>query len=673
MEGRTMQARKKKRSEGHVSFCLYSVFLILLVFLFIPAQSQEKRKISLEDFYELKEIKALSFSPDNHWLAYVVTSKDKAKNSRYSNLWMVPVAGGKSVRLTYQEKKDDLPAWSPDGRYLAFISNRSGKSGLWLFRAEGGEPYELTKMETDIESFVWSPDSSRIAFLAKDPKGKEKGENEGREIIVVNRLQHKRDGEGYLDDRHRHIWMVHVLSGEIKKLTDGPFDEEDISFSPDGREIIFSSNRTANPEANRNSDIWALEIETGKIRQITTDSRTETNPRFSPDGRSVAYLQTSGPVYGTNFLWLSSADGSHPRKLTSSLDRNVLPKFFWSGDGHYIYFCLEDSGNQLLARVETETGKMEKLISGERVINNLAVSADGHYLAFTSSDPINPPEIYICRSDGQDLRKLTSLHEEFSARLNLSWPENIHYRSFDGQEIEGWILKPPDFDPTKKYPLIVRVHGGPNAQYDTSFNFEFQLLAAENYVVLYTNPRGSSGYGEAFGRAIWADWGNKDLKDILAGINYVIKRGYVDPGKIGIYGWSYGGILVNYAITRTNLFRSAVSGASDSDYFSCYGTDDLHLWWEEELGLPWENFELYRRLSPIKEVKKVRTPTLFLCGQFDYRCPLPQSEMMYLSLKRLGVETELVIYPGEGHNLSQLDHQIDRMKRVLAWFNKYLK
>ncbi|MCX7973723.1 MAG: S9 family peptidase [Candidatus Aminicenantes bacterium] len=663
---------------------LIFLFLLTIGLIFTPAKPVEKRKISLEDFYEFKEIRDLSFSPDNKWLSYTVIVKDKEKKSRNSDLWMIPVEGGPALTLTYHDQSDTQPRWSPNGRYLAFLSNRSGKNQIWLFNTQGGEPYQLTRIESDIEKFSWSPDSSTIAFLAKDPKIKERKEqkdkmNEEREedknqeIIVVNRLQHKRDGEGYLDNRYTHIWLVSISTGETRKLTDGPYDEADICFSPDGREIAFSSNRTENPDGNRNTDIWAVDIKTGKIRQITIEPKPEANPCYSRDGRFVAYLQPSSPVYGTNFLWLIPAQGGQPIKLTASLDRNILPDFFWSKDNRYIYFCFEDSGNQSLARVEIKSGQIERLVSGEKVLRHLTLSPDGRYLAFVQTDSLRPAEIFVAHENDQEARKITSIHDNFIAQLNLTLPENIHYRSFDGQEIEGWLMKPIDFDANKKYPMIVLVHGGPNAQYDTSFNFEAQLFAAEGFVVFYSNPRGSSGYGEAFGRAIWADWGNKDLNDILAGIEHVLKKGFIDKNKLGIYGWSYGGILVNYAITKTNLFRAAISGASDSDYFSCYGTDDLHLWWEEELGLPWDNFDLYRRLSPIKEVKKVRTPTLFLCGQFDYRCPLPQSEQMYVSLKRLGVETELVIYPDESHELSQLVHQMDRLKRVLAWFNKYLK
>ncbi len=656
-----------------------ALLTVLLFILAAETQGAEKRKLSLDDFYQFQSISQPAFSPDGRWITYVVTTKNKEKNSRNADIWMIPALGGNPVRLTYHEKGDTHPLWSPDGKYLAFLSSREEKNQIWVFQAQGGEPYQLTTINSDVESFVWSPDSSLIAFLAKDPetaaeeKDQKNEETKEPKIIVVNRLQHKRDGEGYLSHKRRHIWVVSLQDRTMKKLTDGPYDEEDICFSPDGQEIFFSSNRTDNPDGNRNSDIWAVELETGKIRQVTTDTRPETNPSVSWSGQEVAYLQVSSPVYGTSFLWNLPAKGGKAKKLTAELDRNIQPPLLWSKNDDYIYFIVEDSGNRHLSRIKPRGGEVERIVPGEVVVEAAAISADGRYLAFTMVAPLAPPELYIYQEKGKEIKKLTSLHEKLISELKLSQPENIHYPSFDGQEIEGWLMKPVDFTAGQKYPLIVMVHGGPNAQYETSFRFEFQLLAAEGYAVLYTNPRGSSGYGEPFGRAIWADWGNKDLKDIMAGVDYALQQGYIDPSRIGIYGWSYGGIMTNYAITRTTRFRAAVSGASDSDYFSCYGTDDLHLWWEEELGLPWENFDLYRQLSPIKDITKVKTPTLFLGGQFDYRCPLPQSEQMYLSLKRLGVDTELVIYPGESHEIRRLDYQVDRLKRVLAWFNRYLK
>jgi len=368
-----------------------------------------------------------------------------------------------------------------------------------------------------------------------------------------------------------------------------------------------------------------------------------------------------------------SSDGGEPIKLTAKLDRNVQSKPLWSPDDKHICFILEDSGNWHLCRISSTGGEIERVVAGERMIRNLIMSPDGENVAFLLGDFMSPPELYAAKANGEGLKKVTSVNDKIMAQLKLSKPENIHYKSFDGQEIEGWVMKPIDFEAEKKYPMILRAHGGPVSQYGATFNHEFQLLAAEGYVVLFTNPRGSSGYGEPFSRAIWADWGNKDLKDVVAGVDYVIKQGYVAPDKLGVSGWSYGGIMTNYAITRTNRFKAAISGAGESDYFSCYGYDDLHIWWETELGLPWENFELYRKISPIKDITKVKTSTLFMCGQFDYRCPLPQTEQMYLSLKKLGVETELVIYPGESHGIRKPDHQIDRLNRIVKWFDKYLQ
>ncbi len=662
-------------------FSILAIFIILCCFLSL-AEEKDKRKITADDLFYFKRISQPKFSPDGKWIAYVVTVIDKEKNSANSDIWMIPAQGGKAIKITNNEKGDSSPCWSPDGKYLAFLSARKKKNQIWLFNMLGGEPYQFTKMNNGVSSFIWSPDSSKIAFIAKDPEPekdeeKEKGKDEKKkpDVIVVKRLQHKRDGIGYLDDKRNHIWLISLEKEKPEKLIDGQYDERNISFSPDGKEILFTSNRTENPDSNKNDDIWAINIETKKTRQLTTNKGPDSNPSWSHDGKKVAYIATTvfNPVYATSFLWVVPSDGGEPTNMTAQLDRNVQSKPIWSTDDKYIYFVLEDSGNWHLCRISASGGDIERIVVGERTIRSPVISPNGQYLTFIFTDFLTPPELYSTKANGEDLKKLTGINDEIVAQLKLSKPENIHYKSLDGQEIEGWVMKPIDFEPDKKYPLILRPHGGPVAQYGASFSHEFQLLAAEGYVVVFTNPRGSSGYGNEFSRAIWADWGNKDLEDVVAGVDCVIKQGYVDPQNLGVFGWSYGGIMTNYCITRTDRFKVAISGASEADYFSCYGYDDLHLWWEKELGLPWKNYELYRKISPIKDVEKVKTATLFMCGQNDYRCPLPQTEQMYLSIKRLGVETEMVIYPGESHGIRKPDHQVDRLKREIGWFDKYLQ
>lgn len=653
-----------------------------MVYSLTFGEDVKKQKIKLDDLYNLKQISQLQYSPDGLWIAFVVTKAEKKENSYNSDIWMMPAKGGTPLKLTSHIKEDHSPQWAPDGKYLAFLSERTGKSQIWLFHTQGGEPRQLTKMNNDVESFTWFSDGTRIAFIAKDPEPKD--QKKKSDVIVVNRLQHKRDGEGYLDEKRDHIWLISVENSQPQKLTDGPYDEEDISFSPDGKEILFVSNRSENPDANENTDLWAVEIESGRMRQLTANVGPDFHPSWSHDGQSIAYLASLdfNNVSGITYLWRIDAEGKKPINLTEKTDRNVagwdaaeevMIKPIWSADDEFIYFILEDSGNWHLCRIHSSGGDHERLVAGERTAGNLALSPNGQDMIFTLEDSLSPPEIYTAKTNGQGLRRLTTLNEDFTAGLKLSEPMNIHCQSFDGQEIEGWVMKPVDFQPGRKYPMILWVHGGPQYQLGTFFDYRFQLLAAAGYVVLYSNPRGSTGYGEAFTRAIWADWGNKDLKDILAGVDHVVKMGFVDPEKVGITGWSYGGEMTNFAITRTDRFKAAVAGASDSDYFSCYGYDDLHVWWETEVGLPWEKPELYRRLSSIYDVHKVKTPTLYLHGQNDYRCPLPQAELMYLRLKKLGVDTELVIYPDESHSLSQPEHQIDRYRRTIEWFDKYLQ
>lgn len=662
------------------------VFIINLILSASIIEGKEKRKIKADDLYNFKQISNIQFSPDGRWIAYAVTVAERESNSYDSDIWMRPSKGGTPIRLSRHEKMNSSPCWSPDGKYLAFLSARKGKTQIWLFNTVGGEPYQLTDMSNGISSFVWSPDSSQVAFITKDPNTKEEKKSD---VIVLNRLQHKLDGVGYLDNKRHHIWIIPARGGVPRKLTDGQYDEQSISFSPDGKEILFVSNRTEDPDANHNTDIWAIDVKIGRIRQITDDNKTESNPSWSHDGEYIAYLMFEGNLEGNKkkssvsnitFLWTVPARGGKPVNLTVDLDRNVVGRPLWSPDDKYLYFILEDSGNWHLCRIPSSGGKVERIIAGERSVSNswqqggVAISPEGKYLAFTLEDSLSLPELYITETSGEGLKQLTFINKELLSEVRLSKPENIHYKSFDGLEIEGWVMNPPDFHPGKKYPLVLMVHGGPLAQYGTVFSHQFQLLATEGYVVLYTNPRGSTGYGNSFTLGVTANWGNEDLKDVMAGVDYVIEQGYVDPERVGIGGYSYGGWMTNYAITRTDRFKAAVSMASSADYFSCYGTDDSFKWWEAEIGLPWDESEIYRKHSPIFDAKKVKTPTLFMCGQNDYRCPLPQSEQMYLSLKRLGIETELVIYPGESHGGSwRPDHKIDMLQRILNWFNKYLQ
>ena len=666
---------------------------MLLLAAAAGAQPQP-RQIRLDDWYALKSVGDFSVSQDGRAVAYVVREIDRDKDRRVASLWRVPAAGGNAERLTW-EGSAGSPRFSPDNKYLGFVSDRyverigtkkevAEAGQVWVLPLAGGEAFPITALKSGVDSFEWAPDSKRVAILsrdARDPDQKTEGKESAPPPIVLTRLQHKRDGGGYLDLRRRHVYLATVENAlgspgtpaDATPLTSGPFDDADIAWSPDGKWIAFSSNRTEEPDANENSDLWVVSVSGGEPRRVTTDPGSDGNPSWSPDGRMLAYVHMplDPPVYATPRLMVIPADGGASRDLTGRFDRHAGGSPRWAADGASVYVTLEDQGRSPLVRV-TLAG--EKTVVDEGDIGEFEVSRDR--VVATKATPKRPAELYVLSSPSAGApaaSRLTAVHEPLFQQLSFNAAENIHFKSADGTPVEGWIVKPPAFDASKKYPLVLRIHGGPVAQYTDAFSFEHQYLASLGYVVLFVNPRGSNGYGEAFCKAIFADWGNKDFSDVMAGVDHVIAQGFVDPKKLGVGGWSYGGILTNYVITKSTRFAAAISGASETDMFSAYGVDDLHLWWERELGLPWRNLELYRKLSPIMAVEKITTPTLLMVGDRDYRVPLPQSEQMYVALKRLKKETGLVIYPGQSHGISRPSYQIDRLRRYGFWYDKFLQ
>jgi len=662
---------------------LRSMLVIVFVLAFVASPtSQERRLLKVDDIFALRSVGDPRVSPDGGWVAYTVSQMDAKKDSSDTDVWMAPLAGGEAIRLTTSDKSESSPRWSPDGKHLGFISSRDGKkSQVWLLPRAGGEAFRLTDFKGGVSSFDWSPDSTRLAIVASDPDpDEEEGEDEAKKDdakapkpIVVTRLQFKRDGQGYLNDLRSHIYVFVVGSKKAEQVTTGAYDDRSPVWSPDGQSIAFVSNRTREPDANDNTEIFLVAAKAGETpRALTTSPGADSSPAFTPDGKSVVYEAGGDPAdmwYATNTLAVVPVSGGEPRVLTPGLDRNVSDPTP-TADGAAVMFSLEDGGNVHLARVPVAGGAIERVVGGEHNVGRFALGAHGE-VVLLESGPAYPAEVFAVR-EGQ-LARVTHVNDEFLQGIRLANVERFRAKSQDGTMIDGFLVRPPDRSAGAKVPAILRIHGGPVSQFTPSFSFEWQLLAAQGYAVVAANPRGSSGRGRDFSRAIWADWGNKDFDDVMAAVDHVVAMGVADPDRLGVGGWSYGGILTNYVITTTGRFKAAISGASEVNYTANYGHDHYQRQWVQELGLPWENTDRWLRLSPFFRVGKVTTPTLVMGGQEDWNVPIQNSDQLYQALRRRGIDTELVVYPGQGHGIRRPSYQKDRYERYIAWYDKYLK
>ena len=644
-----------------------------------PAAPAPLRPFSLDDLSRVRDVREPQISPDGAWVAYTVSTSDTAEDRSTSAVWMASWDGSRNVRLTTSKSGEHTPRWSPDGRWLAFLSSRDDDhTQLWLLDRLGGEGRKATTLPSDVDDYVWAPDGRRIALVAEDA---DTAKPKTPPPIVIDRFQFKQDESGYLGKQRRHLYVLDVESGKTAMLTSGDYDELLPAWSPDGKSLAFVSKRRPDFDRDSNWDLYVIAAGGGGAapRQLTTfegpdnDPDTESRPAWSPDGHSLAYLQ-GGPLkllyYAVQKLAVVPGAGGAPHILTAALDRNVASPV-WSGDGSSITFLLEDDRAVGLARVPAAGGAIERLVSGPRVVSAFTASANGK-LAVLVSTPVAPAEVFAL--DGSTLRPLSRQNDEWLARVTLGGVEPITFKSRDGTAVNGFAVKPPDFVPGKRYPTILRIHGGPVSQYQNEFDSQLQTLAGHGYLVVVANPRGSSGRGERFSTAIFADWGNKDAQDVLAAVDYAVAQGLADPARLGVGGWSYGGILTNYVIAQDQRFKAAVSGASIANVLAGYGTDQYVREYEVELGVPWKTADTWVKLSfPFLHADRITTPTLFLCGDKDFNVPLLNSEQMYQALRSLGVETQLVIYPGQHHGINKPSYRRDRLERYLAWYDKYLK
>ena len=656
------------------------VFSLLMLMCAIEAQAQTLKKRSLQpaDIYRLQEIYDPQVSPDGQWVAYVLSSTDTTKDRSNSDIWMVSWDGKQHLQLTNSTDGESTPRWSPDGKYLSFISARYGNDNaqLWLLDRRGGEAQKITDLKADINDYVWSPDSKKIVLELKDPDYSDTAKTKVKLPYVMDRYHFKQDYQGYLGNRKNHLYLFNVATHAIDTLTSGNYNESEPTFSPDGKKIAFISNHSQNPDKNENTDIFVIDATPlSNAIQLTSWPGADVQPRWSPDGKSIAYLQSSSnqnfTMYGHNYAAIIPAVGGTPKLLSVAVDRPIK-NLRWTKEGNALIGLLEDDRQCYPVQLNIADNKLTKLAGGDRSFGVLAYNgANNNWLA-SISEPQLPTELYAFEN-GQT-RRLTFSADSFLAPLKLSTVQGFKSKSKDGNIVSNILYLPADSINAKGLPLILFIHGGPVAQDEYEFDFTRLLYAAAGYAVVGVNYRGSNGRGVDYIKAIYGDWGNKEELDIIGAADDLVAKGIVDVNRMGIAGWSYGGISTDYTIATDQRFKAAVSGAGSALQLSLYGVDQYITQYETELGVPWKNSEKWIKLSyPFFHADKIKTPTLFMASEKDFNVPTVGAEQMYQALQSLGIPTGLVIYPGQHHGIVVPSYLKDRFERHIQWFNKYLK
>ncbi|MDQ3694200.1 MAG: S9 family peptidase [Chloroflexota bacterium] len=689
----------------------------------MPTAPPPGRPIEAEDLFQIKLVSDPRLSPDGSRVAYVVTTLDKDADDYFAAIWLVPRQGGDAIKLTAGTSRDTTPRWSPDGSTIAFVSNRppvippdqpaaiatkptkpepaaaKPLNQIWTIPVAGGEATQRTHRAFGAADPAWSPDGTMIAFLAlaepEDDAEHQWAPGPPKPVAderIIDRLRYRFDGRGFFAHRYQQVWTVPATGGEPRPLTGGDTDADQIAWSPDGSRIAFVSNRSEGRQVNSISAIYTVPARGGEIRPVIERDARFSAPAWSPDGTRLAFLgHLESFVNGRNDnLWTVAAAGGEPTNHTAELDRSLedagMSDVFvgsdqrpiWAREGTSVRVLASDQGTTHIYRVSLDDNTVSSVTSGDARVSAFDVTPDGASLVYIMGDATHPFELFTSRGTGRDKRQLSDHNREFLAEVALSPAQELRFQSQTGDlEIQGWIIKPPGFTDGVRYPLIVQIHGGPHAMYGCALFHEMQLMAARGYVVLFTNPRGSSGYGEAFTTCTRGAWGESDLPDILGGLDAILALGYVDEARAGVTGGSYGGYLTNWIVGHSDRFQAAVTQRCVSNFLSMYGTSDIGFDFGqyEWGGTPWANTDLFLKHSPISYVERIATPLLIIHNEGDLRCPIEQAEQLFVALKRQDKTTALVRIPEENHNLSRSgkpSRRLARLHHLIAWFDTHL-
>jgi len=650
--------------------------ILASIFFLTSVQAQNKRNIKPEDVYRVKSISNTRLSPDGNWVLYSLSTVDSLKDRYNSKLFMVSIDGKETVQLTEQTRNPSSPAWSPDGKYISFMAaskNEDGGSQLYLMDTRGGEPIQLTDIKGDIGAYKWFRDGSKIVFQISESSTANSTKTNIRKPYEIDRYNFKNDGEGYLDNRKTHLYLFDLKSKKLDTLTRGNHNETDFNISNDGRLLAFVSNVSPIPDLNSNSDVFILNLQEKSLpEKITSYKGADRAPQFSPNNEHLAYLRSSSEdnfnMYDQSHMMIYHLASKTHQRLGSEIDLS-MGSITWSKDSKFIYTPVENDRQQNLLQLDIKGKSYKWMTQTKGVFDGLNSNSSGEMIA-TFSDSNTPIEIY--RWNGKQFNRLTRISDDFLAPLKTAFVTGFEAKADDGNLVSG-ILYLPD-STSKNLPLVVFLHGGPVSQDEFSFDLSRQVLAGAGFAVAAVNYRGSTGRGGNYTKTIYADWGNKEVKDVTAATNHLIEKGYADANKLGIGGWSYGGLLTNYTIATDQRFKAAVSGAGSSLQLSLYGSDQYVKQYENELGKPWKNLNKWLEVSyPFFKVEEIKTPTLFMASQLDFNVPVIGAEQMYQAFKSVGIPTGLIIYPNQHHGLRVPSYIVHRFQKHIDWYQQYLK